>query len=342
MYCRNCGNLLENDTLCRKCGFDGNDGNKFCPHCGKEVMEKQQLCLNCGCMINEKKTSSQTASTTENNEQLKHSEQLRAEKESVSHDAYKKYTPIVKKNSTLLIVRQIIAALIVLIVVFAPIFKSKTNVSDMSFNSIDDLREFDDLLTDVESTEDAEELFEKGYVEKEFSIFDEVKNLVTIILDESTGEEDRMIAYTLALFYFLSVFAAIMVIVSIIKNTHNAYSSLENLENATMLEYDELKKSGDNAKKLLDSFNDEGKMLSILGVFVVMDAVMGIMMRDIPGSSDMMALFGNTFGFSGVTIWAFFAIALCIVHIVVKFKYSKNRKEMLLSVTKEKYLESEE
>ncbi len=52
MYCKNCGSEVDaNATVCVKCGFDKNKGNKYCYNCGNEVAPGAQVCLNCGVAV---------------------------------------------------------------------------------------------------------------------------------------------------------------------------------------------------------------------------------------------------------------------------------------------------
>lgn len=49
MYCRNCGAEIDsNATVCLKCGFSKDTGNKYCHNCGKETRPDQTICMNCG------------------------------------------------------------------------------------------------------------------------------------------------------------------------------------------------------------------------------------------------------------------------------------------------------
>ncbi|MBL6964892.1 MAG: TM2 domain-containing protein [Bacteroidetes bacterium] len=49
MYCRNCGNNVEENAFaCTKCGCRPIDGKNFCNNCGKETQDKQVICINCG------------------------------------------------------------------------------------------------------------------------------------------------------------------------------------------------------------------------------------------------------------------------------------------------------
>lgn len=48
MFCKNCGNLLkDNSVFCLECGYKTENGTKFCKHCNNEV-NGADLCLQCG------------------------------------------------------------------------------------------------------------------------------------------------------------------------------------------------------------------------------------------------------------------------------------------------------
>lgn len=51
MYCKECGNLFENEnaTVCLNCGVKKGNGKKYCDSCGTEKKtENQDVCLSCG------------------------------------------------------------------------------------------------------------------------------------------------------------------------------------------------------------------------------------------------------------------------------------------------------
>jgi len=49
MFCKNCGaELLENASVCLKCGVLTSDGDKYCPNCGAEPDPKAVICVKCG------------------------------------------------------------------------------------------------------------------------------------------------------------------------------------------------------------------------------------------------------------------------------------------------------
>ena len=49
MYCRNCGEKIDNtNSFCANCGWDPKLGNSFCCKCGARTLPHQVTCLNCG------------------------------------------------------------------------------------------------------------------------------------------------------------------------------------------------------------------------------------------------------------------------------------------------------
>ncbi len=49
MYCRNCGNEVNQDAIaCLKCGCAPLKGNKHCNGCGVEINPEQIMCVKCG------------------------------------------------------------------------------------------------------------------------------------------------------------------------------------------------------------------------------------------------------------------------------------------------------
>ena len=49
MYCRNCGNEMQDEAVvCVKCGVPAGKGTSYCPHCGAEVNPEAVMCVACG------------------------------------------------------------------------------------------------------------------------------------------------------------------------------------------------------------------------------------------------------------------------------------------------------
>ena len=52
MYCRNCGNEMNNEAaVCVKCGVPAGKGDKFCPNCGAETSPEAVMCVACGAAL---------------------------------------------------------------------------------------------------------------------------------------------------------------------------------------------------------------------------------------------------------------------------------------------------
>ena len=49
MYCRHCGNQIEDiAAICVKCGVANGQGSNFCPHCGVQTQPGGAFCTSCG------------------------------------------------------------------------------------------------------------------------------------------------------------------------------------------------------------------------------------------------------------------------------------------------------
>ena len=67
MFCRNCGNEVQEDAIgCMKCGCDPYDGENFCPACGASINEKQVVCTQCGMTLRDSDWDSDRNSNNSN------------------------------------------------------------------------------------------------------------------------------------------------------------------------------------------------------------------------------------------------------------------------------------
>jgi RNA polymerase subunit RPABC4/transcription elongation factor Spt4 len=49
MYCRNCGNVMNDQAaICVACGVPVGRGNNYCPSCGDLTNSMAQVCMKCG------------------------------------------------------------------------------------------------------------------------------------------------------------------------------------------------------------------------------------------------------------------------------------------------------
>ena len=74
MYCRNCGEKLEEDTkVCLNCGtkqFDDTTGTVTCKHCGEEIDADCIICPKCGKQVKEIQSSQPNIIINNSNENI--------------------------------------------------------------------------------------------------------------------------------------------------------------------------------------------------------------------------------------------------------------------------------
>lgn len=52
MYCKNCGNLMDDHAaVCIKCGVAAGIGKNYCHNCGAQVGDGQLVCIQCGAAL---------------------------------------------------------------------------------------------------------------------------------------------------------------------------------------------------------------------------------------------------------------------------------------------------
>ncbi len=54
MFCRNCGNSMDNNAaVCIKCGVATGQGVNFCPNCGAQTQPNASVCTQCGVALSQ-------------------------------------------------------------------------------------------------------------------------------------------------------------------------------------------------------------------------------------------------------------------------------------------------
>ena len=311
MFCRNCGSELKEDSLCRNCGFDGNDGNSHCPHCGKEVQPGQKLCIKCGFMISEP---------------VKNEVDPEKKKEEKPKNEYKKYEETVKKLHILNLIKQALVVLVVVTIIFCPFFKHKVYLSDVDYGDIKDL-------------EDLGEAMQKGYVEKSFSIYDDIRLKIKNLTNDDMNPETHSVSEMFSLFLIMDAFALALVVVTVTKKTYGSISAINDIDSSTMLEYNEMKKSGKKSKNM---FSDEGRdvflFLFCFGLDIMYACFLGTLSEEAARDGIDLISVSHFTTLSGVSNFALSLVALSLIlYVFARLKHSKAKKEMLISVTKEDY-----
>ena len=58
MFCRNCGNQMDNlAAVCVKCGVAAGQGTQFCPNCGATTVPGAAVCTQCGVALTQAATN---------------------------------------------------------------------------------------------------------------------------------------------------------------------------------------------------------------------------------------------------------------------------------------------
>lgn len=53
MYCKNCGNAMNNNAaVCVNCGVPAGQGTNYCANCGNGVAQGAAVCMTCGYALN--------------------------------------------------------------------------------------------------------------------------------------------------------------------------------------------------------------------------------------------------------------------------------------------------
>ncbi len=308
MYCKNCGKEIPyENAICSGCGFRGDNGESFCPSCGKATLPGQAKCLSCGAILEE--------DCKNGSSKKKHLEKRSKSK------AYLSYTANVKKINIFSLIMQSLSIVLLLCLLFLPIYKSK----------------YEPELEDIESLEQLGEAMEKGYLEKSFSLFDEIKIIVaqlTSPLDGEAGNLLMMIDLAGALFVIFEVIFGCILLCTTISSLIDTVSSLKNNDKSTMLLYNEMLKSGNENKK-----ENVWKKQSVLVIFVY--GLFDIFFAKITGRN----AFGisitensrNMENFTGFSAIAIVVLVLLIGYIVMNSLKKHESKRMLLSITQAEY-----
>lgn len=322
MFCKNCGNEIENEApFCMKCGFKAGTGKQYCRHCGTKVEEGQGICVKCGFLLEEAKDEphiqKNTASTGEE---------------------YKKYAHLFKREKLLSIIYVSLMLVLTVGLIFLPAFRTERELdllNDFSNISIDDLSGL---------------IQNDGKLVKDISLFDDLMTSLSTNDSEENKKIDKDIqsssmVFTLCLVLSVGLFsiAAIATLITLVKEI----SSLEMTDESLKLKYYEMKQQikQQNATFNMNIANAKKHMGMNLGVgagFGVLLAYIGACLWLIPSFSNDSSFIKyisspysvDMINLSGITVWGIILIALAIGAYVVNTIYKKTGELILQDITK--------
>ena len=321
MFCRNCGKeLTEGDSLCRNCGFDGNDGDTHCPHCGKDVLPKQKLCLHCGFLISEPSSPKEVGETTD----------IKVKKIS-KEEIYQKYGGAVKKSAMLTLVQLGLVVFLAIVMIFSPLFVAK-----MKPNNTDAKEIMSDIISgDFDDVDDLGQILVDGKIEKEFSLMDDAKLFLENMDSDKMSSDQRKVTNTLTIFYIFDLLGVVLLIASVVRKASKIIPAFTNPSDATLLEYNNLKKTGKKTKNISE---EELRGLGLFLFMIVLHVVGMYSLGQIPNSPFDLSTLARMFAVSSVSaVWMLVLGVLLAAYVMVRVMNNKIKKEMLLQVTKADY-----
>ncbi len=304
MYCRNCGREINNtNDICTGCGFYGSYGSKYCQNCGKEVLPNQAMCVNCGCILNKSNQDPQTANNT------------------VKETPYVKYKETVRKIHIFSFLMQVSTILLVLCLLFLPIYKTS----------------FVPSLSDINSLYELEEAFDRGQLERNFSLFDDIKIIIKGIASPANSERERLsklYTFTTGIFPIFEMISGVSLLCITGASLTKAMSGMQDIEKSTLLTYNEMLKTGTKEKK--DGWFKKQTVFSVVS-FVIFDIIFSKIDSSILDSAPFKVVQRNMYNLSGVSMAVVIPAILLVCYIVSNHQKKSLSEKMLLDITKEEY-----
>ena len=319
MYCRNCGKeLIGSAEICISCGFRSGNGDKFCPNCGTDVAPGQSMCVKCGFMLeNAPQQTTPSAQTTNNKNQVNSSD-------------YKKYTQRVRKSKICATIIQIISLIAVLALLFLPIYK---------YEFVPET--FEDALEVFEGVEDWENieklLTSEGKIEKEFSLVEDIKIILSGLTLEDSDSPLMMINLLVGIFPIFEVIMGITLICMTIPQLYKTIEEIRDIDKSTLLLFNEIRKSGSTNKK--ENILKKQTLVSIF-LYTIMDVIFapiyGRLMLDLPTMNTKIEM-RHMLNFSGITSYAYIVIILFVAYLITSAIKKRIEANILEEITREEY-----
>jgi hypothetical protein len=297
MFCKNCGNDLgETAEVCMKCGFAKGTGNKFCETCGKEVQEGQAICIGCGCALKPLNTATETQSAP------------------VIGDKYKEYIPTVKKNSIFQLVHYGVQLLLIISVIFLPIFTCP------------------DLTA-----------FAFGLESANFSIFSEFCLMIDMLFSNESlvaliaafDPTSKWLVLFMSIFAIFAVVTAIVSIIQIIIGAVKEIKALTAIDTTTMMVYSDMLKPGYSDTDIAAKYKKKSFAPTVFGLVVADVAIIvicKIVFKQMETSTFSIATLRCMQDINGVSaLIAVVAVAL-VATIVFSILMKNEEKQMLINI----------
>jgi len=239
-----------------------------------------------------------------------------------------------KTQNILNLVAQILTLVMLICLLFLPIYSAQVPFDDLSWDDLEDIDE-DDIIIDDDDM----------YVVKNFSAFDELSLFIDTLLpdkdkDDEEDEENifSMMAIVDNLFILFEFAFAIVVLITFIPNIKNIIDDLTNPDAASLIKYNEIKKSG--GIKVKENMFKKQMALSVV-MYAVFDVVYTKLFSKLYGSFGVSSARMMNY-VSGPSVWVIFPILAIVAFAIVKGVVGSIEKKVKVEIFMEAAQNGEE
>ena len=185
-------------------------------------------------------------------------------------------------------------------------------------------------LNDLENYEQLVEVSKTGYLEDSFSLFDDLKIIVSQITSSEDSGLDIVVFFETGFFAMFQVLYGIIILCITVSSIMKTISLIQNGENSTMLMYNEMLKTG-SSKKKENFFKKQAVITMILyaAFDIIFTKVFGLLFENFNVDCAR-----NMVNFSGVSTSITVVIILLGCYIVSNAMRKKETEKMLIDITK--------
>nr|MBO4518079.1 hypothetical protein [Clostridia bacterium] len=166
---------------------------------------------------------------------------------------------------------------------------------------------------------------------KEFSMLDELKYNIDGI--KSSSQNSSMVGYLMMVFPLLTMVMGAILLIMSVKNLFEEISNRN--EDAYMVKYSQIKKSGDEKEK--KKFFKQQTLYAFFGyiIFAVVFAKIDSAMFSKSGAS--ISIYSYLMDVNGISVWGILSIFLFVGYVVVHVLKKKKEKEININIIKEEF-----
>ena len=226
-----------------------------------------------------------------------------------------------KKTNILSLCMQILTILMILFLIFLPIYQCNCTMTDTF--------EFDSPEEELEAVG---EMLLNGYVKRNFSLFEEIKLMYQ---QYKSGDFEIYVILYEALFPLFQIIDGVVLLFMIIKQMMGTISGLMNPEDDALLKYQEIKKMGTEQKK--NSWMKSQSAYTLV-TYAIFDIIFARMFGSLMGNASIR----HMTEFSGVSAFGYIALVLVVVYFIIGSIAKAEKKKIQLAIAREELQQGQE